>query len=168
MNDFRLKLRHRTGYRRNFVEGTILHGGLGLLKAILLDTTLENDKERLVTAMQRSIKSSYIPLSPSEGILSEMRQAQQRQQAPSARDALMAMRAPLPFRGDDLDGAPLAWTVIWAGTCSNLVGEYTSEEMRRWAYVLWDAGRLEELGVRGVLERQWDERWDDDPRDYLY
>lgn len=39
--------------------------------------------------------------------------------------------------------------------------------MRRRAYVLWDAGRLEEQGGRGVMERQWDECWDHDPSDDL-
>lgn len=45
--------------------------------------------------------------------------------------------------------------------------EYTPEEMRRWAYVLWDAGRLEEHGGGCVLERPRDERWDRDLRDDL-
>lgn len=108
-----------------------------------------------MTTMQRSIKSSYIPLWGFEGVLGLGRQAGQRQSAPSARDALMASRA------------PLAWTVIWGGTYSNLIGAYVSDEMRRWAYVLWDVGRLEGLGGRGVLERQWDDFWAHDPRDHL-
>lgn len=120
-----------------------------------------------MTTMQRSIKSSYIPLWGFEGVLGLGRQAGQRQSAPSARDALMASRAPLPFRGEDIDGPPLAWTVIWGGTYSNLIGAYVSDEMRRWAYVLWDVGRLEGLGGRGVLERQWDDFWAHDPRDHL-
>lgn len=115
--------------------------------------------------MQRSIESSYKSLAGLEGVIGEAGQSQRRQQeAPSAGDALEARRAPLPFRGDDLNGPPLAWTVIWDGTYSNLVGGYTSDEMRWWAYVLWDAGRLEEHGGRGVLERQWDECWDHDLR----
>lgn len=101
--------------RRNFVEGTVLHGGLGLLQTILLDTTPEDNTERLVALMQRSIKSSYIPLAGFEGVL----------------------------------------------------GEYASDEMRRRAYVLRDAGRLEEHGGRGVLERLWDGCWDHDPSDDL-
>lgn len=37
--------------RRNFVEGTVLHGSLGLLQTILLDTTPEDKTERLVALM---------------------------------------------------------------------------------------------------------------------
>lgn len=120
-----------------------------------------------MATMQRSVKSSYIPLWGFEGVLGLGRQAGQRQTEPSARDALMASAAPLPFLGDGLDGPPLAWTVIWGGTYSSLIGAYVSDEMRRWAYVFWDADRLEGHGGRGVLERQWGEFWPHDPRDDL-
>lgn len=150
------------------MEGTVLHGGLGLLQTILLDTKPEDDREQLVALMQDSIASSYTPLAEFEGAFGETAQSYRRQEAPSAGDALTARRAPLPFLGDDdLGGPPLAWAVIWDGTYSNLFGEYMPDEMRRWAYVLWDAGRLEERGGRGVLERQWGECWDHDPRDDL-
>lgn len=55
--------------------------------------------------MQRSIESSYKSLAGLEGVLSEAGQSHRRQQeAPSAGDALTARRAPLPLRGNDLNG----------------------------------------------------------------
>lgn len=149
------------------MEGTVLHGGLGLLQTILLDTKPENDRERLVALMRDSIASSHTPLTEFEGAFGLTAQSHRRQEAPSTGDALTARRAPLPFLGDGLDGPPLAWTVIWDGTYSNLFGEYMPDEMRRWAYVLWDERRLEQHGGRDVLERQWGECWDHDPRDNL-
>lgn len=67
---------------RSFVEGTILHGGLNLLQTILLDTTPGDGKERLVKTMQRSNRSSYIPLAEFEGILGEADDARRQGQAP--------------------------------------------------------------------------------------
>jgi len=146
----------------------MLHGGLALLKTVLLDTTPEDsDQDRLVATMQRSIASSYIPLDGLEGIFGEAVQRRRRQQTLSARDTLTTRRAPLPFHGDYLAGPPLAWTLLWGGTYSNLVGWYIPDELRRWAYVLWDADRLELQGGRGVLQSQWDECWEHDPRDDL-
>lgn len=118
--------------------------------------------------MQRSIVSSYIPLETSSGILSDDRQQERHRPVPSHRDKLTSERAPLPFRGDCLCGPPVAWTTIWGGTYSNLIGMYLPDKMRQWGYVFWDADRLEAHGGMDVLRRQWEDCWDEDPREGLY
>lgn len=117
--------------------------------------------------------SSYITFNAIEGTLGETQQALRRQNHPSERDRMQEERAPFPFRGDggESDMPPLAWTIIWDGTYSNLYGCYTSDEMRRWGYVFWDAARLEsaEGKVMEFLKQQWWQVWDgDDPRDNLF
>ncbi|CAN8097711.1 unnamed protein product [Discula destructiva] len=146
------------GSRNNFLEGTILQGGLVLLFTILFDTGL-NDQERLASLMQRSIVSSYIPINALEGILGESQQSARRRGKPTPGDRMTRNRTPFPFSRDDLSEPPLAWTLIWSGTYSNLYGWYTSDEMRRWAYVFWDAERMEKWGGRELLRRQWEEYW---------
>lgn len=118
--------------------------------------------------MQQSIVSSYIPISDVEGVLGETQQTQRREQEPSLGDHMTEERVPMPFRGDGLDAPPLAWTLIWGGTYSNLYGWYTSDEMRRWAYVFWDGARLRSHGGEELLARQWEDCWDEDPREMLY
>ncbi|RMZ78575.1 hypothetical protein DV738_g3796, partial [Chaetothyriales sp. CBS 135597] len=85
-------------------------------------------------------------------------------------------RPPTPDGAFDLDNSygkelypPLAWTLIWHGTYSNLYGWYIPDEIRRWGYVMWDAARLERTGGKELLMRQWIEYWDEDydPRDDL-
>lgn len=119
--------------------------------------------------MQRYITTSYIPLNRTEGILGETYPILRRQHNQYDRDRLQEERSPLPFRGDEEeDGPPLAWTLIWGGTYSNLYGYYIPEGMSHWGYVFWDAVRLERTGAKHLLKRQWDDYWDgDDPRDDL-
>lgn len=105
--------------------------------------------------------------------LGEAAQFQRRQERLSNRDQKQQRRDPLPFRGDgepDAKGPrpPLAWTLIWRGTYSNLYGYYVQDVIRRWGYVMWDAARLESTGAKEVLARQWEADWgDSDPRDNL-
>jgi hypothetical protein len=90
----------------------------------------------------------------------------------SERDRMQDRRDPLPFRGDgepDAQGTrpPLAWTVIWGGTYSNLYGEYIPKDTLRWGYVFWDTVRLAGPGVWELLEEQWEDEWSPlDPRDF--
>lgn len=77
-------------------------------------------------------------------------------------------RAPMLFAGDDLNKPPLGWTLIWNGTYSNLFPWSTSDEMREWAYVFWDAERIQKWSGGVLLTRQWEECWlGEDPRDQL-
>ncbi|POS72624.1 hypothetical protein DHEL01_v208980 [Diaporthe helianthi] len=88
-------------FRRNYLEGTTLRGGLDLLFTVLISLTPDN-RETLVSSMQRNIDSSYIPLDTfsSGSILSDYYQEERRRQAPSQRDELTAERASLPLEGD--------------------------------------------------------------------
>lgn len=101
----------------------------------------------------------------------ETRQSGRRQFRPSHRDRMEDRRDPLPFRGDgepDAKGTrpPLAWTVIWQGTYSNMYGEYIPKDTIRWGYILWDAVRIEVTGARQLLEAQWEDEWAPlDPRE---
>jgi hypothetical protein len=105
--------------------------------------------------------------------LGDNTQWQLRQEPPSRRERKQQRRDPLLFTGDgdsDTDGPrpPLAWTVMWGGTYSNLFGCYIQDDIRRWGYVMWDAARLERTEAKEVLIRQWDGDWgDSDPRDNL-
>lgn len=153
--------------RPNYQEGTTLRGGLDLLRTVLTCLKPEH-KETLVSIMQRSIVSSYIPLDISVGVLSDFQQKKRRQQTPSHRDKLTNERAPLPFQGDCLYGPPVAWTTIWDETYSNLIGMYLPDTMRQWGYIFWDVDRMKAYGGLDVLRRQWEDYWDEDPRDCLY
>ncbi|KAL7916982.1 hypothetical protein ACQKWADRAFT_307934 [Trichoderma austrokoningii] len=152
--------------RDNFLEGTTLRG-TSLLHTVLFEI---KDHEHLVSLMQRHISSSYVPLNVSEGVFGETQQAIRRRDHPSEQDQMQEERVPCQFCGDgEPDTPPLAWTIIWGDTYSNLYGCYTLDEMRRWGYIFWDAARLESTGAREVLRRQWEESWgDEDPRDNLF
>ncbi|XRM40256.1 hypothetical protein ABZX51_003576 [Aspergillus tubingensis] len=96
-------------------------------------------------------------------------QSGRRVRAPSERDKKEERREPLPFRGDRVDGVypPLAWTLLWKGTYSNMLGSYIPDEFQMWGYVMWDAARLERTGAKEVLARGWELMWgeDEDARD---
>ncbi|KAI9167824.1 hypothetical protein HJFPF1_03963 [Paramyrothecium foliicola] len=154
-----------TWNRACFLEGTTLQG-LNLLHTVLF---WKSGRERLVSVMQEHIRRSYIPMDEATGIFGETAQYTRCNNERSERDVLQEVRSPFPFRGDDDPRAPpLAWTLIWRGTYSNLYGCYIPDEMRRWGYVFWDAARLESTAGKEILEVQWAELNDDeDPRDHL-
>lgn len=89
---------------------------------------------------------------------------------PGERDHKQGHREPLIFQGDRQDGAfpPLAWTLVWEGTYSNIFGDYILENFQEWGWVIWDADRLEITGAKELLMRQWQEMKEasyyDDPR----
>ncbi|GAQ47300.1 similar to An01g01670 [Aspergillus niger] len=108
------------------------------------------------------------------GAFTHAAQSGRRARAPSEQDEKEERREPLPFRGDRVDdyysdGAypPLAWTLLWKGTYSNMLGSYIPDEFHRWGYVMWDAARLERTGAKEVLARGWELMWgeDEDARD---
>lgn len=144
--------------------------GLNLLRTVLFDT---KSHEHLVTTMQEHMTSSYIPIDSFEGVLGQTKQARRRRNHPSERDRMEEQRVPFPFRGDgEPDAPPLAWTMLWGGTYSNLYGTYVPSELRVWGYVFWDGARLEAVGGGELLKRQendWHTGWGGyDPRDDLW
>ncbi|KAK3715605.1 hypothetical protein LTR37_007093 [Vermiconidia calcicola] len=150
--------------RSESVEGLTLRGLPLLLKVIFKI----KDHADLVSTMQLNITRSYIPLNALEGVLGETEQVQRNWNNPTERDRLQEARAELPFRGDgEVDAPPLAWTLMWDGTYSNLYGHYISDGMRRWGYVFWDAATMESKGADELLRRQWHDEWEIDPRDSL-
>lgn len=153
--------------RIDFLEGTALHG-LPLLYTVIFKI---KDHDHLVSTMQKHITSSYIPFNTIEGTLGDTQQYSRRSNNPSERDRMQEERAAFPFRGDsdEPDAPPLAWTIMWYDTYSNLYGHYVPDEMRRWGYVFWDAATLEDNGGKRVLHKQWEEPYDAcDPRDDLF
>ena len=155
-------------YRDIYLQGTALAGSLPLLSAVLFEI---KDHEQLVTTMQQSIVGSRLSIETEHGILDDEHQQERRATDPSERDQMREDRAPFPFVGDGGgDGPPFAWTIIWAGTYSNLYGSYIPDTIRRWGYVFWDRATLK-YSARELLEEQWDDACclpPGDPRDYVY
>ncbi|KAL2198834.1 hypothetical protein P885DRAFT_67974 [Corynascus similis CBS 632.67] len=150
--------------RSNWLGGTVMCG-FELLHTILFKM---KDRNHLVTTMQKSISSGGELF---DGALSEGTQWARHDEQLSERDLKQQARDPLPFVGDlEPDShrscPPLAWTLVWKGTYSNLYGDYLEDEMRRWGYVMWDAARLEEEGGKALLLRQWGNDWD--PREMTF
>lgn len=92
---------------------------------------------------------------------------------PTDRDDKQGLRAPLTFEGDrqsngSRSSPPLAWTLVWGNTYSNIFGQYIPKSFQRWGWVMWDAARLEHTGAKELIMKQW-EKWKeadsyDDPR----
>ncbi|KAI2727248.1 hypothetical protein CBS147333_3236 [Penicillium roqueforti] len=88
---------------------------------------------------------------------------------PRESDHRQERREPLIFQCDRKpDGScalpPLAWTIIWGGSYSNLFGEYIPDASCEWAWVMWDADRLKRMSVLGVIIQEWEKEHHDDPR----
>ncbi|PYH94055.1 hypothetical protein BO71DRAFT_354081 [Aspergillus ellipticus CBS 707.79] len=97
-----------------------------------------------------------------------------REECPSERDYKQDRRDPLTFPGDEISSdrngeyPPIAWTLMWGGTYSNLYGECVPDSIRRWGYVMWDATRLERTWATQVLMWQLEEDRDYEPRDSMF
>ncbi|KAN0075629.1 hypothetical protein V8E54_006899, partial [Elaphomyces granulatus] len=158
--------------RDRLVKGTISRG----LEPMLAVCFMIRDHIDRVTAVLEYI--SWPAGDFLEGdALGEMAQFQRRKERLSNRDRKQLRHDPLPFKGDDEPDdnglrPPLAWTLIWRGTYSNLYGYCVPDVIRRWGYVMWDAVRLESTGAKEVLAQQWEENRDpewhgSDPRDNM-
>ncbi|RMZ38332.1 hypothetical protein AFCA_000036 [Aspergillus flavus] len=154
--------------RDTLLKGTISRG-LDLLHMVIFEI---QDHTHLVTTMQQHISWPTGNFLEGEA-LGELAQFQRRQEHPSNRDLRQERRDPLPFQGDEVPDPngvhpPLAWTLIWRGSYSNLYGYYVQDIIRRWGYVMWHATRLDYTGAKELLARQWEADWGDtDPRDNL-
>lgn len=142
--------------------------GLELLHTALFKM---KDHEHLVTTMQKSISMGGQIF---EGALIQRTRRGQPEEQLSERDLKQQARDPLPFAGDvepDAHGPspPLAWTLMWKGTYSNMYGDSLgySDDIRRWGYVMWDAARLETEGGKDLLLRQWGSGYDPGELDHL-
>lgn len=150
--------------RKDLLVGTVSYG-LELLSTALFKT---KDHQHLVSMMQDHLTHPQGVFLENEA-LGDLAQASRRSEEPSERDFKQHRRDPLPFQGDvesDPNGVhpPLAWTLLWSGTYSNLYGYYVCDEIRSWGYVMWDAARLDAVDVKEVLVRQQEEDLGRDPR----
>ena len=145
--------------------GTVSRG-LELLRTALFQTS---SHQLLVSLMQDNITYPQGVFLENEA-LGDLAQASRRYEEPSERDFKQQRRDPLPFQGDaetDPEGVypPLAWTLLWGGTDSNLYGYYICDEIRSWGYVMWDSKRLNPIDIKELLRRQLDDDLGRDPRD---
>ncbi|GAB1217816.1 hypothetical protein ATERTT37_007059 [Aspergillus terreus] len=155
----------------------VLSRGLPLLHTVLFQI---QNHDHLVTTMQEQIDwplGSFFD-DDTGNALDDTSQYFRWREHPSERDAMQDRRDPLSFQGDRAalvgsDGVwtslpPLAWTVLWRGTYSNIFGSYVPEEIQRWGYVLWDGKRMEETGTKEALARWLEKEWEEgDPRDWM-
>ncbi|OAQ67123.1 hypothetical protein VFPPC_08569 [Pochonia chlamydosporia 170] len=151
--------------RQGLLQGTISRG-LELLHSLLLK---HRNHDELVSFMQEEISWSLGNIL--DDAFGETPQFLRRHRKISPRDKKQFRREPLPFMGEN-DSLrllpPLAWTVIWHGTYSNLFGHYVQDAIRRWGYVMWDAVRMARTNAKEVLMRQWKAYWRlGDPRDHF-
>lgn len=134
--------------------------GLDLFHSLLFEIT---DHSQLVSVIQDNLRTSYIPLTRYEGVFGENYQEIRRFNDPTERHRMQQDRVPCPFQGDvDLRYPPLAWTLIWKGTYSNLYGHYIPDDVRRCGFIFWDASTLECSGGSNALMRQWEQEWEDE------
>ncbi|KAJ5679321.1 hypothetical protein N7462_007565 [Penicillium macrosclerotiorum] len=158
------------GWTRSTLLQGVISRGLDPLHSVLFKAKTHS---QLVSTMQESLTwgGSGFLVDDAFGTGS---QSKRRSEQRWSRDVKEEQRDPLPFEGDQVTDAnsshpPLAWTLIWRGTYSNLYGAYVPDPMRRWGYIMWDQSRLEETGAKEVLARQWAAEWGShDPRDSTY
>lgn len=157
-----------TAYEDNYMKG-ILTQGLGFLHKILYEV---QDHSELVSIIEKNLTICWGDfLSWFSGAFDRDILEERRHRTLSEKDRREERRDPLPFRGDivdNMDGGypPLAWTIIWKGTYSNMIGG-ECPRLSDWGYVMWDAARLERTGAKEVMARQWNRMWgeNEDPRD---
>jgi hypothetical protein len=155
----------------------MLSRGLNLLHTVFFRI---RDHEHLVSTMQYQLCGPQRPFLDDEYFeaLDEGTQYMRRRQYPSEQDEKQDRRDPFPFEGDCValvgaDGVwtslpPLAWTVLWGETYSNIFGWCVEKTIQRSGWVLWDARRIEETGAKEALIRCQEQRWGDyDPRNSM-
>ncbi|PYI00312.1 hypothetical protein BO78DRAFT_293494, partial [Aspergillus sclerotiicarbonarius CBS 121057] len=139
-----------------FLMRGVVGQGLELLHTICFKI---KSRSRLVSTVERSVKPAKTSFlgGNNYGVFSYESQQDRRKRAPSERDEAQQRRDPLPFQGDHVSGVhpPLAWTLLWHGTYSNMLGYFIGDAITNWGYIMWDAARMEHTGAKDVLARQW-------------
>ncbi|KAK7708658.1 hypothetical protein SLS63_013464 [Diaporthe eres] len=122
----------------------VLRSGLKLLSDIMKT----KDHEQLVIMTRAAVllgmgeHDAYYENGWIDDAVREDIQEARRERWYSHRDSAQDWRQKTPFDGDRLDSPPAAWVQFWHGEYSNLAGDHIPEELRRWGFVMWDAGRL--------------------------
>lgn len=159
---------HWEDFRDNYLEGILLKG-LPMLRTVMFDA---KDQETLVQTMQDNLAFSYVLGPRMRDIFGETDQDSRREHRPSDHDRMQAAKTPLLFKGDaDVDGPPLAWTILWQETCSSSYGlSFGVQDFEGWGYVFWDAQRIEEVGGRAMLAKLYyallSPLHEEDPREF--
>lgn len=156
-----------------YLEGTASQG-LSLLHRALCE--MEKDQAQLFQTMQARLCCDETEFIGTNEILSpSMIEGRLMHDGLTDRDLRSQAREAFPFRGDHVpdpkgEFPPLAWTLLWHDTYSNIMGCWIPSALRNWGYVFWDAGKFE-TGAKEVLVRQWKSLyWGEeiDPRNNLY
>lgn len=140
----------RSDVKNRHVNTRALSGVLRHGPQLLIDAIKTEDHEQLVESIRAAILSDlgyeHHGLVSSNWIdeaVGYIVQDERRERWYSQHDLAQDFRHKMPFNGDRLDSPPLSWVLFWRGESSNLIGgDYISEELRRWGYVMWDATRL--------------------------
>ncbi|KAI1739731.1 hypothetical protein F4680DRAFT_459036 [Xylaria scruposa] len=140
----------------DYMDGTIQRG----LKTLARTLTITKHEELVSWAMRCLEYTKHQDATLSES-LSYLAQDERRDDFPdSLRDQAEQRKDSMDFPGDSLplDGPPLGWVLLWHGVYVNFYGELAPTSLKRWGYVMWDAGRWEGLGAEQLMARQWKPR----------
>ncbi|KAI0137820.1 hypothetical protein F4776DRAFT_663395 [Hypoxylon sp. NC0597] len=144
-------------FHRESVLIATVSRGLNLLHTVLFTVKDQTYLRSIIQPPNMILLSPFlVGIDEVLGVSTQMRR---REGPQSDRDQKQAKREPLRFEGDREMRPPLAWTVIWKETYSNLYGYYLDRmksDLRLWGYVMWDAPRLERLGAKDMLQQQWE------------
>ncbi|RAL08239.1 uncharacterized protein BO97DRAFT_428543 [Aspergillus homomorphus CBS 101889] len=150
----------RHSYHRDYYLCGTLTRGLGLLQRAL-SAMEQNHDQQLVEIIKNEMRIEPIGfLGTYSGAVTEIcKNALRARRGLSEQDLKRERRDPFPFRGDiipdpNAEFPPLAWTIIWKDTYSNVVGDAIPYRMRYWGYVMWDAERITKAGGKEILQRQ--------------
>ncbi|RAK93818.1 hypothetical protein BO79DRAFT_268238 [Aspergillus costaricaensis CBS 115574] len=163
---------HIRSYDDCYFRG-VLTRGLGFLHKILYEIQDHMEVDRIMENNLVILWAEF--LGNYGGALGIDTRHNRRLDYPSAEDKREELRDPLPFRGDIVNNSdgeypPLAWTILWGETYSNMLGGEGVSYIAEWGYVMWDAARLERTGAKEVLARRWRKRLrlslGEDPREY--
>ncbi|KAI3391475.1 hypothetical protein diail_7306 [Diaporthe ilicicola] len=155
-NEF-LMLIHKMRDGTLYVNDTPLTIVLRYGPRLLAKTFKATSHEQLVELIRAAIESAWM-VSIYGGTLDEVQdewmQDARRAEWPNHHDSAQDHRQKTPFNGDKLGAPPLAWVLYWQGDYSNLFGGHIQEPLRRWAFVMWDAARLDSH-AKDEIENAW-------------
>ncbi|KAI0548054.1 hypothetical protein F4679DRAFT_551787 [Xylaria curta] len=141
--------------RDSYLNGTIQRG----LKTLARMLTITKHEE-LVSWATRSFSTIWYHDATVLESLSFSAQVDRRDDFPDSRDQAEQRKDLMDFPGDSLplDGPPLGWVLLWHGIYVNFYGELAPTSLKRWGYVMWDAGRWDGLGAEQLMAKRWKPR----------
>ena len=139
------------GFTTNFIaidnRAALLEGTVSCGLSVLCFVLTVKDHSQLVFKMEEFMGRTG-PFLEDEGALGHTAQLLRRDKVELERDMKEERRDPLPFVGDHESKPPVAWTLIWGGTYSNLFGWWIPNDLRYWGYVFWDKKRIDYVDVK--------------------